>query len=204
MRIELIMQFDEAYAPMGVVAAKRAQQYANLHGYRCYIYREFPKEQPKNPRWAKIARMSQQIGMGCEYLFWMDADTVILNLDYELEDLMSGKGMDVSQDSNGLCAGVFGIHANQWGHDMLAAWNFLGQKFAANPIIADQATLKLLEVEFPTVREQIALIPESVVSNCECDGPGSFLHHYWANNKDPQVIAGNMIERIAREHQYAG
>jgi len=200
MRIELVMQFNEAYAPMGVVAAKRAQQYANLHGYRCYIYREFPKEQSQNPRWAKIARLSQQIGMGCEYLFWMDADTVILNLDYELEDLMSGKGMDISQDSNGLCCGVFGIHANRWGCDILAAWDFLGPKFGSHDFIADQATLKLLEVEFPSVREQLSLISEKIVSNCECDVPGSFIHHYWANNKDPKVVAGNMLDRIAREH----
>ena len=204
MNIELVMQFNDAYAEMGNIAAERARQYCDRHGYKLRVFRDMPIV--GDPFWSKVKRLrliSLEPRAFDAYLFWMDADTLILDLDYPLTNLISSDGMDISQDSNGLCTGVFGVHTKTKSRTLLGIWLFLGQvrdetEFG-QPGLHEQATLMLLEREFPAVRSMIHRIPESVVS-CPTTGladcAGAFIHHFWARTRNPAEVAAEMRARL--------
>jgi hypothetical protein len=119
-----------------------------------------------------------------DYLFWLDADAVICNQDFKLESLMSGRGMDISIDCCGVCAGVFGVQNCDWSRGLMSAWWFLKKvddpenKIA--PWLKDQPTLKFLIANFAVVRDRITHIPQTVIANPESkvEHP-EFMFHFW-------------------------
>ena len=130
MKIELVMQYNDAYAEMGDIAAARAAQYADRHRYTFGVSREI---WGPCPFWSKVKLLREKaFPLVDQYTFWLDADTLILDLDYPLTNLMSGCAVDVSQDGNGLCTGVFGIQNTIKAKRLLDAWLCLGQ--VANPL----------------------------------------------------------------------
>jgi hypothetical protein len=201
MRISILMQFDAAYRYIGHLAAGRALQYANLHGYPLFVYDEI-QDPSRGPSWAKVQTARRILDAmlsckTCDYLFWLDADTLIMDINRPLEPILSGKTMDVSQDYNGLCAGVFGIQVTQEGLNLLSAWNFLGQvadetEFG-NPGLEDQATLMLLDRKFPKVHDMIGRIPESIVANQDSHASAPFIYHYWARGKNKIEVFTSMM-----------
>jgi hypothetical protein len=201
MTIELVMQYNDAYAEIGNLSASRAAEYADRHGYKLHVFRDLPM--PEEPFWSKVKRlrlMSKEPSAFERYLFWMDADTLILDLDFKLEDLMKGEAMDISSDCGGICTGVFGIHTNVKGRVLLGTWLFLGQveddtKFGVGGL-HEQATLMLLDKEFPAIHGLIHRIPQSVISNPitkpdECPGK-AFMHHFWTRLRSPAEVLKEM------------
>ena len=72
-------------------------EYARRHGYDLYTYVDdtFAKR-GIHPMWLKIR--STQFPMdsgktGCDYIFWMDSDTVVMNMSFRLESLIHWNGM---------------------------------------------------------------------------------------------------------------
>ena len=199
MKVEIVMQYDSAYAEVGDIASGRAKQYAQRHGYQFHLSRTMSR---LCPMWAKVALMRQRCVFPTDYLLWLDADALILDIDQSLESNLSGKVMDISEDSNGLCAGVFGIKANDIGRSLLDCWLFLGQvedesEFGL-PGLKDQATLMLMERKFPAVRTLISRLPQSLVANQETKIEKTpLIYHYWARNKDKASVAHWMRETLS-------
>lgn len=201
MTIELVMQFNDAYAQIGNFAAARAAEYADRHGYKLHVFRDMPM--PDEPFWSKVKRlrmMSKEPRSDEAYLFWMDADTLILDLDFKLEGLMKGEAMDVSSDCGGICSGIFGVHASVKGRVLLGTWLFLGQveddtRFGVGGL-HEQATLMLLDKEFPAIHGLIHRIPQSIITNPETkpdECPSRpFMHHFWRRLRAPEEVFKEM------------
>lgn len=80
---------------LGVLALQ--VEYARRNGYDLYTYIEdtFTKG-GKSPLWLKLRSTQFLIDSGktgCDYIFWMDSDTVIMNMSFKLESLIHWNGM---------------------------------------------------------------------------------------------------------------
>lgn len=103
-----------------------------VHGYRLHVLRQLLMDDV----WSKPAyilslllrEMSKPESERLEWLFWVDADTIILNPYIPIETFLPPPGTEFedvwlmySNDWNGLNNGVFPIRVNQWAVELFAA-----------------------------------------------------------------------------------
>lgn len=83
-------------------------EYCRLHGYD-FIYSTVSEDPSRHIYWSKILLMLKSLESGkYKWVVWMDADTLIMNMDIPLEDFIDDRfGLIISEDMNGLNSGVF-------------------------------------------------------------------------------------------------
>ncbi|CAK9099389.1 unnamed protein product [Durusdinium trenchii] len=82
-------------------------EYARRHGYDLYTYVDDIDmlKTGRSPLWYKIRSTQYLIDSGttgCDYIFWMDSDAVIMNMSFSLESLIHWNGM---QDTDVVVSG---------------------------------------------------------------------------------------------------
>jgi hypothetical protein len=203
MQFKVVMMYDESYKIIGDITSKAVTSYCELHRYALACYKSCLR-QDLHPSWNKLLALQRELD-DADWLFWLDADALLIDKMLPLEQLVAGleqdKFMGVSSDYNGICAGVFLIKNCQWSKDLLATMLFLGDldlhrtnRFDTRTRW-DQNTLKCLADYFPTVRDRIAQIPESLISNPRSPfSPDAFVMHYWASGGQLEEISRKMNE----------
>jgi len=129
---------------------KNKADYAAKHGY--YLFDESDMlDKSRPPSWSKI-RATQRLLQeeNCTWVFWLDADTVIMNSDKRIEDFLpadSTKDLLMSRDNGGgYNAGVWLVRDTAWGRDFLQTWWDM-KSFVRPPGLShsgDNAALKVL------------------------------------------------------------
>lgn len=86
-RIRLVTAFNAPIADYGEIAAARMAAYARHHGYDLRVYRDgFDPARP--PAWSKILFV-QRAFAGADWVVWIDADILIMDLSQPLEQWLS-------------------------------------------------------------------------------------------------------------------
>ncbi|KAK6437911.1 hypothetical protein LTR95_005888 [Oleoguttula sp. CCFEE 5521] len=113
-------------------AIRTHEQHDRMHGYRLHVLRQHLMDDV----WSKPAyilslllrEMAKPDSERLDWLFWVDADTVILNPYVPVEVFLPPPGPDFedvnllySNDWNGLNNGVFPIRVNRWAVDLFSA-----------------------------------------------------------------------------------
>jgi hypothetical protein len=108
------------------------EHHDRIHGYRLHVLRQ----QLLDDVWSKPAyilslllrELSKPEGERLEWLFWVDADTVILNPNVPIEVFLPPPGPEFedvhllySNDWNGLNNGVFPVRVNRWAIELFTA-----------------------------------------------------------------------------------
>jgi hypothetical protein len=113
---------------------------------------------------------------------WLDADAVIMNLEYRAEDLLvEGRDLILGSDDNGLNSAVFLIRNCDWSLRFLdTVYNLgdldyepdrFGQKW-------EQNTIKHVLNNFAGFKEHVALHPERRMNSLpDAYEPGDFIMH---------------------------
>jgi galactosyl transferase GMA12/MNN10 family len=103
------------------------QQYCNKHGYQ--LFNESPSVDPdRPPSWSKIRAVQRLLREEqCEWVFWLDADTVIMNSNKRIEDILPTPetGIDLiltEQKGNSWNAGAWMIRNTNWSNTFLNEW----------------------------------------------------------------------------------
>jgi len=102
------------------------QQYADRHGYRLIDGSNmFDKTRP--PSWSKIRAVQQAWGKGCTWVYWMDADMVVMNDHVRLETILPASSTSVefvgSRDLHRIAnAGAWIISNSTWSRSLLDEW----------------------------------------------------------------------------------
>lgn len=83
------------------------------------------------PSWSKVLAVRSQLPTH-DWVFWNDADTVVTNPDISLEDILgsiigqeasdSSPDLVVTEDVNGINAGVFFVRRSKWSENFLNTW----------------------------------------------------------------------------------
>ena len=147
------------------------EQHDKVHGYRLHVLRQ----QLMDDVWSKPAyilslllrELSKHESERLDWLFWVDADTVILNPYVPIETFLPPGGTEFddvylmySNDWNGLNNGVFPIRVNQWAVNMFAAIVAFRHFNPKDPLIfRDQSAMNTLMRE-PEFAKHIMQAPQ--------------------------------------------
>ena len=102
------------------------KKYAEKHGYHLFDESDqLDKSRP--PSWSKIRAVQRLLKEeACTWVFWLDADTVVMNSDKRIEEFLpSDEGKDLLlsvDDGGGYNAGVWLVHNTEWALTFLQEW----------------------------------------------------------------------------------
>jgi hypothetical protein len=108
------------------------QNYANKHGYRLFD-ESAVLDQSRPASWSKIRAVQRLLAEeSCDWVFWLDADTVVMNSEKRVESFLpASKGDATSEqidlllsadDGGGYNAGVWLIKNSPWSLRFLQEW----------------------------------------------------------------------------------
>ncbi|XP_026661726.2 probable alpha-1,6-mannosyltransferase MNN10 [Phoenix dactylifera] len=129
------------------------------------------------PSWSKIPAVRSQLP-NYDWVFWNDADTVITNPDISLEnilnaaighsDLRASPDLVVTEDFNGVNAGVFFFRRSEWSEKFLDTWwNQTSFVLFGSTISGDNTALKHLINGLPSeeLQDHVRTVPMQCLFN---------------------------------------
>ncbi|XP_074559117.1 putative alpha-1,6-mannosyltransferase MNN10 [Curcuma longa] len=137
-RIAMVSFSDEAegggrlrsFRGVGEAVAGNKRAYAGGMGYR-YVDSRGLVDPGRPPSWSKILAV-QSLLPRYDWVFWNDADTIVMNPSISLESILHAaighmdfdKAPDlvVTEDTNGVNAGVFFVRRSEWSKRFLKKW----------------------------------------------------------------------------------
>jgi hypothetical protein len=205
MKFRIVLLYDENRAVIGQLTEKVARAYCTRHGYDLSVHRSLWRpDLPPTYSIQEAIAAEMQAHPRVDWFFRLDSDSIIVNQDYRLEDLVGNSpcAFQASSDPNGLCLGVFAVKNTGWSAELLKMLSFLGQVTGERwrdydqHNTYDQSTLKVLMRHFPRIADGISLLPENLIQNPRSVfSPNAFLMHYWSASGIP-MIAAKMQEVI--------
>lgn len=150
---------------------KNKADYAEKHGYRLYDGSSLI-DTTRPPGWSKIRAVQHLMreNEGCDWVMWVDADTVFMNSDIEIESFLPhdpSKDMIVGSDNGGgYNSGVFVLRNSQWSRKFLDNWWNMNS-FVRPPgfsLSGDNNAMKALLGNMPDF-EQHVLVPARCTLN---------------------------------------
>jgi hypothetical protein len=103
-------------------------QYCQRHGYRLIARADGWEPSPLHCFWRKVGLVRQEL-QDCDFVFWLDADTVILNMPTSLEEFVDDEH-DLFIAECGIphlgvpyyCCGVFLLRVCEWSRRFMDDW----------------------------------------------------------------------------------
>lgn len=152
-------------------AIKTHEEHDRLHGYRLHVLRQNLLDDV----WSKPAyilslllkEMSKPESERLEWIFWVDADTVILNPKVPIETFLPPPGSDFddihlmySNDWNGLNNGVFPVRVNRWSVELFVAITaFRHYKPDDSLVFRDQSAMDIT-LKHPKFKRHVVEAPQ--------------------------------------------
>lgn len=195
MRVKIVTFYDEAMRAVGDATSAINRQYAEAHDYD-FICHRIKLNTNLHASWNKLSMILGALN-DCDWTFWIDADAVFVNNSKSLHDLLNNaqKPMLISAGPglpgiSEVCCGVFAIKACLWSVQFLISWLFLGNITARarerlDPIDRwEQDTFKIMLEDFSSIRDNVDIIPESIVQNPHSPFcPEALIMHYWYSGR---------------------
>jgi hypothetical protein len=105
MNIQIITAYDENHRKLLDITREVYKKYSCLHGYS---FSELEiKEFDRPQSWFKVKAILESMKSNSEYILWCDADSMILNPHYKIEQIVSDdKEFYLAQDNMGLNCGI--------------------------------------------------------------------------------------------------
>ncbi len=197
--IQFLMLYDQKLASFGDLSSATAKRYCEGQGYQFTCHRQ-RLDTRLSPQWNKIVVLRRHLS-DAEWLVWCDADAIITDPRFSLAQLIAlgkGKNLMISQDLHGSCSGFLLIRNTPWSASYLETLLFLGEYSCTSGSGSrpkfEQDTMNELERSFPTIRSQIARIPESIVANPATSHSKEppFIMHYWSSINSTEGITACM------------
>lgn len=187
------MAYDAARKEVGDIAARRAEAYAKKHGHQfvCVTENIIPADAQQGPYWLKVHVLERELlAGGCDWLFWLDSDAMIADMDFDIRSLVSvDKNFLCSVDYRGFCVGVFLLRNCDWSLNFMRTIKWLGY-YTGYGQHNDQETFLHLIAGWRTIGTKVARISEMIVQNpATVTTSTPFVFHYWTQwNKIAEVV----------------
>lgn len=101
-------------------AIENKKKYCELHGYDFLLCNEV-LDPSRPPSWSKVLLLGELLeNSSYKWLFWTDADSLIMNYSIRLEDLIDDRyDMIITRDFASICAGEFFLKKSEWSKQFL-------------------------------------------------------------------------------------
>lgn len=119
-RIAILSLYNEEYKHIGQYSDENKEKYAKKHGYDVFIYHKLLDNTRPAP-WSKIIAIQKHLA-DYDWIYWSDADSLIMNTDIKLENLIDEKfDLVISKECyyGYLNTGSFLIKNSSWSHELL-------------------------------------------------------------------------------------
>jgi galactosyl transferase GMA12/MNN10 family len=171
-------------------------RYCEKHGYRLFDSSLTALDTSRPPSWSKIRAVQRLLETDeCDWVFWLDADTVIMNSDKMVESFLPAEdsGIDLiltHQKGTSWNAGAWLIRKSDWSKQFLDTWwnmkSFVRQKGQAAS--GDNAALKafLLSMDPNEYAQHIVTPPR-----CQFNSVAKFYTPEVAATLTPEFLEAN-------------
>jgi hypothetical protein len=191
MKIALLNFFDENYTSVGAISAPNKLEYCMRHNY-AYICERVPTASERPAAWHKLDMLRRHLPY-FDWVFWNDADTLIMNPEIKLESFLDAQyRLIVGSDGGGINTGNFFAHHSDI--DILTNWldEWWGQtEFIKHPLWEQKALSHLIENSFRGWKSLVKVLPQRAINSYAINyEPGDFLIHfagYGSQNRDNLV-----------------
>lgn len=199
-RIAIVSLYDENFKELGKYSDLNKQRYAEKHGYDLFLYHSLlDKKRPAS--WSKIKALEKHLN-NYDWLFWVDADALIMNDSIKLESLIDTKfNFIIAQQerSKHTNCGVFFIRNSDWSKRLLK--DIYAQKQFINHKNWEQAAFHyLLNRNYNNCKKHVKIVRQRVMNSAYWrEGiyqPGDFIiHFYGIANKDRAPLMKEFYEK---------
>jgi mannan polymerase II complex MNN10 subunit len=166
------------------------KKYCELHGYD-FIVCEEVLDPSRHPSWSKVLLLDELMeNSSYKWLFWTDADSLIMNHSIKLEDLIDERyNMIITADFASICAGEFFLKKCDWSRQFLK--DIYTHTECINHGWWEQcAMIEELKIK-PSYYDQILILPQRIMNSFakevfsyiglkEIYQPGDFIFHFAA------------------------
>jgi hypothetical protein len=202
MRIALLNFFDANYTPVGAISAPNKLEYCMRHNY-AYVCERIPTVTERPAAWHKLDMIRRHLPY-FDWVMWNDADTLIMNPEIELEDLLDPAYRIVTgSDDGGINTGNFLVQNSPKTFEMLSEW-WRQEDWINHYLWEQKALTELVEDNYHWEQAVKVLPPRAMNSYAINYAPGDFLIHfagYGSQNRDNLVsmmrdwVNGNEVGR---------
>lgn len=180
----------EKYSDLISPCTESKISYCNKHGYDLLINRLWIHPE-KHPSWNKLLTLKNCMSKKYDYLFWMDADTLITNPEIKLETILdqcnSKYDLHFTRDAhNGpFNCGVFFMRVDEYVCDLFEACLKLWEQYQ-DCQWEQSALVRMYNNNECGLKERLQIIDEQRLFNSFCCStpqmicwqPGDFLIHF--------------------------
>src|SRR6202007_1796488 len=103
-KILILTLADKNFFDVAEISTPNKMAYANRHGYE-FFEEVYCPDVMRYPSWNKILLVQKWMECGwCDWIFWTDADSLIMNQSIKLEDIIKESGdrdLIIASDKNG-------------------------------------------------------------------------------------------------------
>lgn len=179
-RIAIVSLYDAGYSHIGKYSDLNKAKYAKKHGYDIFLYhKSFDLLRPT--AWSKILAVQKQLA-NYDWIFWTDADSLIVNSDIKLESFIdpaydiilsrehNWDGIQIDNhifkiDGISFNTGHFLIKNSDWSTKMLnQIWK--QEKFINCNGWWEQAAFLNLYNNDTTIKSHMKLLPQRALNSC--------------------------------------
>lgn len=171
------------------------RNYCEKHGYD-FIYGTENMDPSRHIYWSKILLMLDVMeNSSYKWVVWLDADTLIMNPDIPLEDLIDENiNFCIGYDWNGVNSGVFFVRNCEWSKRLLT--NVYARTDCLSLIWPEQLAIASEINDNPEFRSLSKIVPQRLFNSYPPDTSGSLMSTYqtgdflvhFASVKDPNWL----------------
>ncbi len=204
MKILLLSLADGSFADIGAISSPNKQRYADRRGYD-FLCVDYVRDSNRSASWNKILWLEKLLPE-YDWVFWTDADSLIMNGEIRLEDVIGDSSHDLifTKDENGLNAGQFLIRNCCWSLWLLdSIWD--QTQFLDHPWSEQAALMYVLREMSEAHRiEHVRFLPSKNVMNAYVNHyrsdyqPGDFIVHFVGMGQYHEHLRRLMLEWQAK------
>ncbi len=165
--IKIITAFDHNYDNMFDANQAILAQYCNKHGYHLLIKKIQNFDRPAS--WYKIKAILEEMTDGCDFVFWIDVDTLILNMNQKIEHLLDNNNyLFISEDKFSINAGIFCVRNNSYMVDFLNKvydlYSIYNESHPLGGVYEQSAIWHLLHYNYNNIKSYATVFPPHITN----------------------------------------
>ena len=171
-----------------IIKANR-KKYIEKHGYDfiCETQQQDPR---RPPEWEKILLIQKHL-RDYNWLFWTDADSLIINTNIKLESLIDNNfNLILTNDNTGINTGIFLVRGSSWSETFMRQ-TYAQEQFINDPI-REEAAIRQLILLNEQNSKYVKYLDQSTMNSYPSDvhsgvtyKEGDFIIHLKGYRKNP-------------------